>query len=87
MFVSVFSWFFLDTYSASVYGLPLKEFAFLRDVILAWFALGNLNIISISSSYDVADGVFLPCHAAFFALLHLELSAPVDTRLDRHAVF
>ena len=43
-----------------------KNLIFLRDggfvqrsILLAWFALGNLNIISTSSSYDVVD-VFSP---------------------------
>ena len=39
----------------------LEEFIFPRDqrsILPAWFALGNLNIISTSSSYDVGDGFF-----------------------------
>ena len=48
----------LDTYSASVYGCFWKNLVFLRDGLPARFALGNLNIISSSSSYDVEDGFF-----------------------------
>ena len=37
----------------------LREGGFVqRSILLACFALGNLNIISTSSSYDVVDGIF-----------------------------
>ena len=44
----------------------LEEFIFPREggliqrsILPAWFALGNLNIISTSSFYDVGDGFSL----------------------------
>ena len=54
----------VDTYSASVHGCFWKNLVFLcvREPgsrgLPIWFALGNLNIISTSSPYDVRDGFF-----------------------------
>ena len=55
----------VDTYSASVYGCFWKNLVFLRDGLPARFALGNLNIISTSSSCDVEDG-FLAVKCGIF---------------------
>ena len=62
MFVSVFStpWFYIGYIFGVSLRLLLEEFAFLRDGLPVRFALGNLNIISTNSSYDVGDGFFLP---------------------------
>ena len=82
MFVSVFSWFFFGYIFGVSLRLLLEEFAFLRDGLPAWFALGNLYIISTSSSYDVADGFF--CRD----LRHFSRSSSfLESSLDRHAVF
>ena len=55
----------VDTYSASVFGCFWKNFIFstLKDVPEVdsrpgAVRTGNLDIISTSSSYDVADGFF-----------------------------
>ena len=56
----------VDTYSASVFGCFGKDVPEV-DSRPGAVRTGNLDIISTSSSYDVADG-FSPHFAAFFAL-------------------